>query len=317
MRGMDMLSDYQTDPCLEGTVMALGNFDGIHLGHRTIIEETARQAAARGTKSSVLLLHPHPMQFFRKETGPFLLTAIGDKRALFKALGIACVFIEKFDEAFASLTPEAFVREVLIGKYRVRGVVVGFDYTFGRRGAGNTRRLQELGAGGGFSVTVREAVLLKGKVVSSTLIRGLIARGRLEEAALYLGSPYHIRGRVIAGSRLGRTLGFPTANLQVDPDIMLPGKGVYLTSAGLQGQHHFALANVGFKPTVAGQHLSVELHLLNFSGDIYGEELKVSFLHRMRSERTFGSTDELKEQILRDILKGEDLIREKYGGAAI
>ncbi len=306
-------SDYQTDQCVEGTVMALGNFDGIHRGHRVIIEETARQAAARGAMSSVLLLNPHPMQFFKKVPGPFLLSTIGDKRAIFKALGIECVFIEDFDEAFASLSPESFVREYLVRKYRVAGVVAGFNYTFGRRGEGKTRHLQELGRREGFTVTVREAVSIQGEIVSSSLIRSRIAQGRMEEAELYLGYPYHIPGVVIPGSRLGRTLGFPTANLQVDPHIMLPQKGVYLSSVRRRQKSYYALANVGFKPTVAGRHLSVEVHLLNFSGNIYGEELIVSFLYRMRNERAFKNTEELKEQIVRDIMEGKELIKDKYG----
>ncbi len=312
-----MLSDNQTDQCVEKTVMALGNFDGIHLGHRAIIEETARQAAARGVRSAVLLLNPHPMQFFKKVSGPFLLTTLRDKRAMFKDLGIACVFIEDFDGAFASLPPEAFVREYLVEKYRVSGVVVGFDYSFGRRGEGKTRHLQELGCREGFSVTVREAVCISGEIVSSSLIRSRIAAGLMEEAAQFLGYPYHVHGRVIPGSRLGRTLGFPTANLQVDTHILLPKKGVYLSLARLGKKSYYALANVGFKPTVAGRNLSVEIHLLNFSANIYGEELIVSFLHRMRDERAFKNTGELREQIRRDIRLGEGLIREKYSQGKI
>ena len=312
-----MQSDHRTDECVEGTVMALGNFDGIHQGHRVIIEETSRQARDRGCKSSVLLLNPHPMQFFKKAPGPFLLTTIGSKRAMFKDLGIECVFIEEFDSQFASLEPGAFVRDCLVQKYQVRGVVVGFDYAFGSRGAGKTHHLEELGKAHGFSVTVKDAVSLGGQVVSSTLIRSKVAQGLMEEAALYLGYPYHIHGRVIQGSRLGRTLGYPTANLDVDPAIMLPKKGVYLSTARCQERSYHALTNVGFKPTVSGQSLSVEIHLLNFNGDIYGEELNVSFLQRMRNEKVFKNTEELKAQIYQDIRQGESLFREKYGTGKI
>ncbi len=310
-----MHSDYKTDKCIADTVMALGNFDGVHLGHRVIIEETVRQSADFGVKSSVLLLNPHPIQYLKKARESFLLTTIQDKRAMFKELGVECIFIEPFDSSFAALSPDAFVREYLTRKFRVRGVVVGFDYSFGRRGEGNTRRLQELGVQEGFSVTVREAVAIKGQTISSTLIRRKIALGMVEEAAIFLGYPYHIRGKVISGSRLGRTLGFPTANLKIDPFIILPKKGVYLTAVRCRGKAFYGLTNVGFKPTVSGQHLSVEVHILNFSANIYDEELIVFFLQRIRNEKTFRNTDELKEQIIKDMRMGEGLIRGKYSGA--
>lgn len=308
-----MQTDYKSDACLSGTVMALGNFDGIHIGHRVIIEETVKQAQELGQKSSVLLLNPHPSQFFAKEKKPFLLTGIADKREKFKKIGVDCVFIETFDNNFALLSPEDFILRYLVDKYRVRGVVVGFDYSFGHKGQGDTQKLWEWGQREGFTVTVREAIRVQGETVSSSLIRRKLAQGLMEDAALYLGYPYHIHGEVIPGSRLGRTLGFPTANLRIDPGIMLPKKGVYLTAALYQGRTHPSLTNVGFKPTVAGNHLSVEIHLLNFSGNLYGEELNISFLQRIRDEKVFKDTSHLKEQIAKDILLGQGIIREKYG----
>jgi riboflavin kinase / FMN adenylyltransferase len=309
-----MQTDYTSDACQSGTVMALGNFDGIHIGHRVIIEETVKQSMSRGLKSSVLLLNPHPSQLLAKEKKPFLLTTITDKRAMFKKIGVDCVFIEDFDSDFALLSPEGFVQKYLVDKYRVGGVVVGFDYSFGHKGQGNTQQLLELGQREGFSVTVREAVSIEGETVSSSLIRKKLTQGLMEDAALFLGDPYHIHGEVIPGSRLGRTLGFPTANLQVDPAILLPKKGVYLTTAFYQGKTYPSLTNVGFKPTVAGNHLSVEIHLLNFSGNLYGQELIITFLQRIRDERVFKDTTELKEQIARDIRLGEGILQEKYTG---
>jgi riboflavin kinase / FMN adenylyltransferase len=307
-----MQTDYTSDACQSGTVMALGNFDGIHIGHRVIIEETVRQSLNRGLKSSVLLLNPHPSQFLAKQKKPFLLTTIADKREMFKKIGVDCVFIEEFDGNFAGLSPEGFVQKYLVDKYQVGGVVVGFDYSFGHKGQGNTQKLQELGKREGFSVTVREAVSIQGETVSSSLIRKKLAQGLMEDAALFLGYPYHIHGEVIPGSRLGRTLGFPTANLKIDPAIMLPQKGVYLTTTLYRGKTYPSLTNVGFKPTVAGKQLSVEIHLLHFSGNLYGQELNISFLQRIRDERAFKDIDELKEQIARDILLGQGIIREKY-----
>ncbi len=309
-----MQSDYTSDACLNGTIMALGNFDGIHIGHRVIIEETVQQSVKRGRKSSVLLLNPHPSQFFSKEKKPFLLTTTADKRAMFKKIGVDCVYIEDFGTNFALLSPEGFVQQYLVDKYHVGGVVVGFDYSFGHRGQGNTQKLQELGQREGFSVTVREAVSIQGETVSSSLIRKKLSQGLMEDAALFLGYPYHIHGEVIPGSRLGRTLGFPTANLKIDPTTLLPKKGVYLTTALYGGKAYPSLTNVGFKPTVSGNHLSVEIHLLHFSGNLYGQELIISFLQRIRDERVFKDTNELKEQIARDIRLGQGIIQKKYTG---
>ncbi len=302
----------QDNKLITGTIMALGNFDGVHLGHRFIIEEAVRQARSKGKKSSVLLLDPHPLQGLGIEKGSFFLSTTPDKCTIFNSMDLDTVIIEEFTKSFASLSPESFVRDYLVGKYQVSGVVVGFNYSFGCRGAGKTSDLVRFGKEYGFSVTVKEAYTYKGVIVSSSLIRERLLSGDVEEAAALLGYPYHVKGKVVNGSKRGRTMGFPTANLDISPEILLPKKGVYLTKTRYLGQTLFALTNVGFKPTFSGETLSVEIHLLDFSNNLYGEELSVEFLHRMRDERPFTSTKELKEQIIKDINQGETIIRDKY-----
>jgi riboflavin kinase/FMN adenylyltransferase len=295
-------------------VVALGNFDGIHLAHRKILEETKTSAKKLGLKSAVLLLNPHPVQLLFPERSFQLLSSLEDRAEILADLGMDYLIVEQFTEHIARLSPYNFVRNYLAHTLNVARVVVGYDYTFGHRGKGTTYTLMELGKKFGFEVEIIPPVMIGGKVISSSLIRELVTRGEVEKASEYLGAFFERKGKVIHGEGRGATLGFPTANLEISADFLLPANGVYLNLVRFRDKELFALTNVGKKPTFCTDNKThVEVFLLDFNKDIYGEELTVRFLHRIRDEITFKDSQLLIKQIKRDLLKAQILIDRKYG----
>ncbi|NLL22079.1 MAG: bifunctional riboflavin kinase/FAD synthetase [Firmicutes bacterium] len=295
-------------------VIALGNFDGIHLAHRKILEETKTSAKKLGLKSAVLLLNPHPVQLLFPERSFQLLTSLEERAGILAGLGMDYLIVEQFTEHIARLSPFHFVRNYLVQTLNVARVVVGYDYTFGHRGEGTTYTLMELGKKFGFEVEIIPPVMIGGKVISSSLIRELIARGEIEKASEFLGAFFERKGKVIHGEGRGAILGFPTANLEIPGDLLLPANGVYLNLVQLRDKELFALTNVGKKPTFCTDNKThVEVFLLDFNKDIYGQELTVRFLHRIRDEITFKDSQLLIKQIEQDLLKAQILINQKYG----
>lgn len=293
-------------------VLALGNFDGIHQGHRQILKIVRQKAREIKVKSGVLIFDPHPLNILKPSGEVLLLTTFPQKSKLIEKLGIDFLFIAAFNHEFACLSPEQFVKNILIDKLQVKSVVVGFDYSFGCGGSGKAGSLKELGEEYGFEVVVVGPVVINNKIVSSSLIRGLIRAGKVEEASLYLGSSPCIEGKVVHGEgRGGKVLGFPTANLQVKENVVIPGNGVYLTMAAVQGSSYYSLTNVGYKPTFKGDQLSIEVFIMDFQDNIYEHELRINFLQKIREEKAFSSSDKLKAQIIKDLETAEKIIQ-KY-----
>jgi len=293
---------------LERPVLTVGNFDGIHRGHRSILETVRERARALAGAAVVYTFDPHPRKVLQPEHAPKLLTTLEQRLELLAEAGVDVVVVERFTREFASTSAEAFIREVIHARIRPLEVYVGYDFHFGRDREGSMRLLTELGPRLGFSVTIIPEVQVDGSDVSSTRIRELLGAARVEEANAMLGRAYTVRGRVARGDARGRTLGFPTANLEPENEV-LPGAGVYagrlrLLDAGSPpaGAGFGAVTNVGTRPTFrSGGELLAEAHLLGFSGDLYGRRVELSFEARLRAERRFPSADALREQIRADV----------------
>jgi riboflavin kinase / FMN adenylyltransferase len=276
--------------------LAVGEFDGVHLGHREVI---------RGA-DTVLTFDPHPMAVIHPEAAPRLLTSLPVKADLVAALGADEMVVIPFDREFASRSAQDFIDDVLIRRLGATHVSVGENFRFGHKAAGDVELLrgQE-----GFETRVAPLVEVEDEIVSSSHIRGLVVAGEVDHAARFLGYPFQLRGRVVEGDRRGRNLGFPTANLVPDARLVVPDHGVYACRAEVDGEQHVAAVNVGVRPTFkTGRGLLVEAFLLDFEGDLYGRELRLDFLERLRGEKRFESAEALVEQMDRDIDKTRKLV---------
>lgn len=282
-------------------VLTVGNFDGLHVGHQQILRIVSERARDRGGESAVYTFEPHPRKVLRPEGAPRLLTTLDQKLELIEAAGVDVAIVERFDADFARRSAETFVRDVLHARMRPEEVYVGYDFRFGHDREGSMRTLTELGPHLGISVTIVPEVTVGGRDVNSTRIRELLAEGQVAEARELLGRAYRVRGRVMPGDRRGRTLGFPTANLDPENEV-LPAQGVYagrlrVLEGGSAGELP-AVANVGRRPTFkAAAELLVEAHLIDWSGDLYGRRVELAFEARLREERRFADVDTLKRQI--------------------
>ena len=307
-----------TDPAqapagLAGAVYAIGNFDGLHLGHQAVIARALSLSGARGVKCALLTFEPHPADFFADRPVAFRLTPAAVKARLCRRLGLSGVVVLTFDAALASLTADEFVRKVLVERLEAGAVVVGWDFHFGKARSGNPAFLIEAGRDYGFAVEVVEKVEdnpgEEPRVVSSTAIRRALERGDVETAARGLGRPYAVMGRVVAGQRLGRALGVPTANIALEPTSRL-AFGVYAVRALFDGASHAAVASFGVRPTVDNGPPLLEVHLLDFDGDLYGREIEVEFVRRIREERKFDSLAALTAEMERDMARARAILAE-------
>jgi riboflavin kinase / FMN adenylyltransferase len=269
--------------------LAVGEFDGVHVGHREVI---------RGA-DTVLTFEPHPRTVVSPDSAPKLLTSLETKADLIAGLGVEELVVVPFDGDRAAQTAEDFVQRELIEHLGARRVSVGENFRFGNRARGDAQLLARNRA---FETRVAELVELEGEIVSSTHIRGLVTAGEVAAAARFLGAPFQMRGEIVHGDKRGRTLGFPTANLVPDPRLVVPDHGIYACHASVAGRTHVAAVNVGVRPTfTTGRGLLVEAYLLDFDADVYGEQLRLEFLERLRGERRFDSVDALVEQMDRDV----------------
>ena len=287
-------------PDAQPSVVALGVFDGIHLGHREILTRAVERARADGLKSVACTFDRHPMEILQPDRAPLPLTTLDERLELMAGTGLDATLVLPFTRELARLEPEAFVGEVLLDRLRARVVVVGTDHRFGRGARGDARLLEALGARLGFVVEVVSPLQIDGEAVSSTEIRAALQRGALERAARLLGRPYAVCGEVVRGAGRGRTLGFPTAHLRTARPLLVP-TGVYACRARCGETAYRAMVNVGHRPTFEGQDYAIEAYLIDFSGDIYDLPLCLEFLQRVRDERKFPSVEALKEQIARDV----------------
>ena len=289
-------------------VLTIGNFDGLHIGHRQILRTVIDRARARDGEAVVYTFDPHPRKGLQAARAPSLLTTTEQKLELLAAAQIDLVIVEPFTAEFATTTPESFVRDHVHARVAPLEVYVGYDFHYGRDRAGSMRLLTELGPRLGFAVTIIPEVTIGGRDVSSSRIRELLAAGDVEEAKRMLGRSFAVRGTIVEGDRRGRTLGFPTANLAPENEVV-PGHGVYaghvrLLDAGspAAGTRFAAVTNVGRRPTFKDADPALaEAHLLDFDGDLYGRRIELSFESRLRGERKFPGADALREQIARDV----------------
>ena len=303
-RGFVVATDPARPPAgLEGAVYAIGNFDGLHLGHRAVIARVLRLAGERRAPSALLTFEPHPADYFADRPVAFRLTPANMKAGVSEALGLSGVVFLSFNAALASMHAEEFVAEVLVKRLAVGAVVVGWDFHFGKARSGTPAFLAEAGARHGFAVDivakVEEGAGDSTRIVSSTAIRRALERGDVEAAARGLGRRYAVSGTVIPGQRLGRTLGVPTANIALEPTSRL-AHGVYAVRACVDGKSIPGVASFGVRPTVDNGPPLLEVHLLDFSGDLYGREMEVEFVERIREERKFDSLASLTEEMERD-----------------
>ena len=296
-------------PVARPVVVALGNFDGVHLGHQVVLARAAEEARRREGRVVAATFWPHPRSVLGSGEPPGLLTTMGLRREALLRYGADEVREIRFDRELSKKSPEEFVRDVLVGEIGASAVVVGQNFRFGYKAAGDVEDLRRLmrGAGGeAYAVDVRGS---RGEI-SSTRIRALLAEGDVSEAARLLGRPYVVRGEVVVGDRRGRTIGFPTANVLPDPTVVVPAHGVYACLVTVEGVTYAACTNVGVAPTFARAESRIEAYLLDFEGDIYGRVVDVGFVERIRGEKRFSGIEELKEQIGRDVEEARQLTRE-------
>jgi riboflavin kinase / FMN adenylyltransferase len=282
------------------SAVALGVFDGVHLGHRAILGAAVAHARATGSPAIACTFDPHPLEVLQPDRAPLPITTLDERLELIAACGIDEGVVLAFTRELAAMEPEAFVKDVLVDRLAARQVVVGFNHRFGRGAHGDAALLRELGARGGFGVDVIEPSTFDGVPVSSTAIRTALGRGDLEAAVRMLGRPYTLPGKVVAGAGRGRTLGFPTANIAPDRPVLV-APGVYACTVEVAGQPRRAVVNVGVRPTFGEETLAVEAYLLDFSGDLYGQTVRLVFRSRVREERRFSSVDALRAQIADDV----------------
>ncbi|HDS15667.1 MAG TPA: bifunctional riboflavin kinase/FAD synthetase [Proteobacteria bacterium] len=297
------------EPCFppRSQVVAIGNFDGVHLGHRSLFALARERARERGLESSALTFRPHPLKLLFPKRRIFLITSYERKIELIADSGIDNLVIAHFDHAFADLSAPVFARQVLAKKMGAAVVVVGDNYTFGRNREGSVNRLLELGRNSGFEVIVAPPCLVDSELVSSTKIREAIMQGEIERAARFLGRPCAVTGRVVHGKGRGRGLGFPTANLISEVELY-PQNGVYAVWVEFQGNRFKGVLNIGYNPTFSDTGLTVEVHILGFDQDIYGQELKVTFVNRLRREKSCSGIDELRRLIASDVARARELL---------
>jgi riboflavin kinase / FMN adenylyltransferase len=291
-------------PEARGAVLAIGNFDGVHRGHQVVLAETAAVARSLAAPLAVMCFEPHPRQVFRPADPPFRLTPFRERARLLQELGVAIHIVLHFDLAFSRITADDFAATILKGALGVRHVAIGFDFCFGHQRAGNAQTLRGFGERHGFGVTIVTAASDEaGGIFSSSRIRELLVAGNPRMAAELLGRPFEIEGRVVEGDRRGRTLGFPTANIEIG-DYLRPAYGVYAIRAALEGPDppdwHDGVASFGIRPMYRLAEPLLEAHLFDFSGDLYGRHLRVQLVDYLRQERRFDSVDALIQQMARD-----------------
>jgi riboflavin kinase/FMN adenylyltransferase len=311
------LAPFAIDPALppalprdgRPAIVTVGTFDGVHRGHWEVLQEICRRARATGGRSILVTFHPHPLRVVRPEHAPPLLTTLAEKREVLAESGLEYVVFVPFTRTLQHYPARRFVEEILIGRIGMNELVIGYDHGFGKDREGGVDTLREIGREMGFDVDVVDAFEAEGGAVSSSRIRGLLGEGRPDEAAALLGRPYTMSGVVVRGERKGRELGFPTANIELgDAEKMLPKEGVYAAYGRVRGERIPGLLHLGPRPTFPGFSPTIELHLLDWSGDIYGDHVRVEVMGRIRDILPFSSVDALIEAIRGDERDGRAML---------
>lgn len=293
------------------TILTLGTFDGVHIGHKKILERITQNTENGKYESLVLTFFPHPRMVLQEKSEIQLLNTIAEKTKLLQETGIENLIIHPFNESFSRLTAEEFVHSILVDQFQIQKIIIGHDHRFGRNRTANIDDLIAFGKTYGFEVEQISAQEIQDVSVSSTKIRKALNEGNMALANEYLGYSYFLTGEVVKGKQLGRTIGFPTANIQIEEDYkLIPKVGVYTVKAIVDQKEVFGMMNIGFNPTVNGQKQTIEVHLFDFDADIYNQRIEVSLLHYLREEQKFGSVDLLKAQLNQDKINAQAFINQ-------
>ncbi len=290
-------------------VITIGTFDGVHIGHQKILKHVVDIAKKQRLKSIVLTLFPHPRMVLQKEDSIKLLNSINERIDLLKSIGIDEVVVKTFTKDFANLSAKDYVTEVLVNELNAKQIVIGYDHRFGKNRSANIDDLKQLGGVFDFKVNEIPAEDIDSVTVSSTKIRNALQKGNVALANTYLGYDYFITGKVVKGKSLGRTLGFPTANLRINADYkLIPKDGVYVIYSLINHQKYYGMMNIGTNPTIDDKGRSIEVHLFDFEDNIYDQELTIYMIKRLRDEKRFASIDLLKNQLITDELNAKQVI---------
>ncbi len=282
------------------TYIALGSFDGIHIGHLSLVNKTIKLAKKNGAKSMIFTFKNHPLSIINKELAPKLIMDNFSKMKVLETFGLDIINMANFDNELMKLSPEDFILN-LVNHYKAKGLVVGFNNRFGYKNLGDVELLKKISKKYGFDLCVVDPVKYKGQIVSSSIIRSSVSdEGDVKKAAKMLARPFMLQGNVIKGKQLGRTLGFPTVNLDYDKKFLLPRGGVYYTMVDYEGEIFRGITNVGYNPTVDDNKLGIETHILDFDKNIYNKHIKIYFIDRIRDEKKFNSIEFLADQLKKD-----------------
>ena len=291
------------------TILTLGTFDGVHIGHKKILKKITQNTENQKYESLVLTFFPHPRMVLQEHSDIKLLNTIDEKIDLLEKIGIENLVIHPFDEAFSRLTAEEFVSDILVDRFHIQKIIIGHDHRFGRNRTANIDDLIAYGKEYGFEVEQISVQEINDISVSSTKIRSALLEGDMALANDYLGYDYFLTGSIVKGKQLGRTIGFPTANLKTEENYkLIPQNGVYIVKSIIDGITVFGMMNIGFNPTVDGQKQTIEIHYFDFNADLYNQKISVSILQRIRSEQKFESVEHLKEQLEKDKKKITQLL---------
>lgn len=298
---MREITDITTFTSEKPTVITIGTFDGVHLGHQKIIKRVVETAHKNGLLATVFTFFPHPRMIVQHDQQLKLIHTLTEKKQFLQSLGVDLLIVQPFNEAFANLSAEAFVSELLVKHLRVQKVIIGYDHHFGKNRTANIDNMRHFGEQYGFSVEEIPVQEVDEVSVSSTKIRQALNEGKVEIAEHYLGVPYSFIGKVVHGLKLGRTIGFPTANLQVEASYkLIPKDGVYVVYSLIEGRKVYGMMSIGKNPTIQGKGASIEVYFFDFNQDLYGQDLTIYFVKYLREERKFSSVSLLKKQIQDD-----------------
>lgn len=286
-------------------VLTIGNYDGVHVGHRTIIEITKGKAREMGGTSMLMTFHPHPLHVLRPDKELPSITPLEEKKRLIEEAGVEVLLIVPFTEEFSHVTPEDYVKDILVRRLDIKGLVVGYDFRFGRGGRGDIEGMKKYAEAYGFFVEVVSAVTIGGEKVGSNKIRRLLRSGDIDRANLLLGRPYMVSGKVIRGEGRGRAFGFPTINLKTDFDLV-PPNGVYISEVMIGNQRLQSATNIGYNPTFGGQERTIETFIFDYDGELYGKDVRLFFHVKLREEVQFESVSELRQQIEQDVIAARE-----------
>ncbi|WP_175623108.1 bifunctional riboflavin kinase/FAD synthetase [Chryseobacterium schmidteae] len=297
---MKVFRNFSDYPSQKPLALSLGMFDGVHLGHKCIIDELKKVSSAHHLETAILTFWPHPRFVFNPNEDLKLLNTLDEKTLLMEKYGINNLFLKEFDDEFRNLTGEEFVRQILIDKLNVKYLIIGYDHSFGKNKSGNFELLQKLSKELNFEVEQMEAINIHENNISSTKIRNALLAGNILEANEMLGYSYSVSGTVVHGKKLGRTIGYPTANIETENIKLLPKKGAYIVEVFIKNQQYKGMLSVGTNPTVNGEKLTVEVYILDFEGDIYDEKITVKFRDFLHEEIKFEGLEKLIERLNED-----------------